>query len=91
MDMGGGLEYIRVMVGDKSNGGIIASQIIGPDIPPHWGVYIGVEDTDAAVAKAEGLGGKVMAPPTDVPIGRFASLLDPQGAAVSIFAGRFDP
>jgi uncharacterized protein len=90
-DMGNGLEYTGIRIGDKSNGGIIPSQVIGSDIPPHWGVYFGVEDTDKAVERAEGLGAKVLAPPMDVPMGRFAPLLDPQGAAFSVFAGNFDP
>jgi uncharacterized protein len=90
-DMGGGLDYVTVKVGDKSNGGMIPSQIFGSDIPQHWGVYFAVEDTDKAVAKAEELGAKLLAPPTDVPMGSFAALMDPQGAAFSILSGKLDP
>jgi predicted enzyme related to lactoylglutathione lyase len=90
-DMGRGLAYITVKVGDESNGGMIPSQVMGPDVPPHWGVYFAVEDTDKAVERAEGLGAKVLAPPMDVPMGRFASFMDPQGAAFSIFSGKLDP
>jgi predicted enzyme related to lactoylglutathione lyase len=73
------------------NGGMIPSQVMGPDVPPHWGVYFAVEDTDEAVERAQGIGAKVLAPPMDVPKGSFASLADPQGAAFSIVAGQFDP
>jgi predicted enzyme related to lactoylglutathione lyase len=90
-DMGSGLAYITVKVGDKSNGGMIPSQVLGADMPPHWGVYFGVEDTDKDVERAGELGAKVLAPPMDVPMGRFASLMDPQGAAFSIFSGKLDP
>ena len=90
-DMGGGLAYVGVSVGGKLNGGMIPSQVMGPDVPPHWGVYFGVEDTEQAVERAQGIGAKVLARPMDVPKGSFASLADPQGAAFSIVAGQFDP
>lgn len=43
-------------------------------------MYFGTED-DATVAKASELGATVMVPPTDIPPGRFAVLIDPDGAA----------
>jgi uncharacterized protein len=90
-DMGGGLTYTSIRVGEKSNGGMIPSAVLGGDMPPHWGVYFAVENTDDEVKRAESLGGKVLAPPMDVPMGRFAPLVDPQGAAFSIFSGTLDP
>jgi hypothetical protein len=54
-------------------------------MPPFWGVYFSVADTDATVAKAKELGATVLAEPMDLPgVGRMAALLDPQGAAFSI-------
>jgi predicted enzyme related to lactoylglutathione lyase len=90
-DMGNGFTYTTIINGGKSNGGMIPSQIIGTDIPPHWGVTFAVEDTDNAVELAEGLGAKVLMPPMDVPTGRIAALMDPQGAAFSLFSGTLDP
>ena len=56
-------------------------------MPPNWGVYFQVEDADATTAKATGLGAKTIMPPTDVPnVGRFAVMLDPQGAAFAFIA-----
>ena len=78
-------------VGGNLNGGMIPSQVMGPDVPPHWGVYFAIEDTDEAVERAQGIGAKVLAPSMDVPNGSFASLADPQGAAFSILAGQLDP
>ncbi len=46
-----------------------------------WAVYVGVADTDAAVAAAEDGGGTVTAPAYDTPYGRMAGLTDPAGAA----------
>jgi len=51
-----------------------------PDVPPHWSVCFAVADADATVAKARELGATVVAEPMDMPIGRFAGLIDPQGA-----------
>jgi len=57
-----------------------------PCCPPNWCAYVAVADVDAASKKATELGGKVVAGPMDVPgIGRFAVLVDPQGASFAIF------
>ncbi len=51
---------------------------------PIWGSYVTVDDVDATAAKVEGLGGKIIVAPTDVPtIGRFCVFTDPQGAVLS--------
>jgi uncharacterized protein len=55
-----------------------------PEIPPHWGVVFAVADCDAAVAKARELGATVTTEPMDMPIGRFAGLVDPQGASFTV-------
>jgi predicted enzyme related to lactoylglutathione lyase len=56
------------------------------DVPPHWGVDFWVDDVDGTAEKAADLGGKVLAPPYDVPNTplRQAMLADPQGAAFSV-------
>ena len=54
-------------------------------LPPHWLAYFAVEDCDEKVRKATELGAKIMKPADDIPgVGRFAILLDPQGAAFAI-------
>lgn len=54
--------------------------------PEFGGYYVSVEDADAAVARAEELGGAVLLPPFDVaPVGRMALIADPQGAAVAVW------
>jgi len=53
--------------------------------PPTWIGYVGVEDVDATAAKATANGGKVYAPPTDIPnVGRFSVVADPHGAAIAM-------
>jgi predicted enzyme related to lactoylglutathione lyase len=54
------------------------------EVPPHWSVCFAVSDCDAAVAKARELGASVVAEPVDMPIGRFAGLIDPQGASFTV-------
>jgi predicted enzyme related to lactoylglutathione lyase len=54
-------------------------------VPPHWGVYVTVDDVDTSARKAEELGAKTIVPPTDIPeVGRFYMFQDPQGAVLSV-------
>ncbi len=54
------------------------------DASPHWSVDFWVDDVDATADKAAELGGRVMAPPFDTPVGRTTVLADPQGAVFSV-------
>lgn len=71
-----------------------AGYTMGPDeraqnVPPHWNLYVAVENADAAAAKAEALGGKVLAGPFDVmDAGRMAVIQDPTGAVVAIWQAK---
>ncbi|HYZ15945.1 MAG TPA: VOC family protein [Candidatus Acidoferrum sp.] len=49
-----------------------------------WDVDFWVDDTDAAAARAERLGGRVVVPPYDIPKFRQAVLADREGATFSI-------
>jgi len=54
-------------------------------LPPHWNVYLYVEDIDDAAERATVLGGSEVAPRLDIPwVGRFAFPSDPFGAAVCL-------
>jgi uncharacterized protein len=55
-----------------------------PGIPPMWGIYFAVTDTDATVERAKSLGGSIAVEPTDIPPGRFAVIVDPQGALFNV-------
>jgi predicted enzyme related to lactoylglutathione lyase len=55
-------------------------------VPPHWGVYVAVEDADASAGRASQLGATLLAGPFDVgDAGRMAVLQDPTGAAFSVW------
>ncbi len=57
---------------------------IPAEVPPHWSVCFAVDDCDAAVATARELGATVTVEPTDTSIGRFAAIIDPQGASLTV-------
>jgi predicted enzyme related to lactoylglutathione lyase len=55
-------------------------------VPPHWNVYVTVEDVDATAGKVAGAGGTVLAPPFDVmEAGRMAVAADPAGAILCLW------
>jgi uncharacterized protein len=47
--------------------------------------YVGVENVEEALKKAESLGGKTLIPPVPIPTGRFAWMSDPEGNTVGLF------
>ncbi len=56
------------------------------DVPPHWAVYLEVDDVDARLASCEKSGAKIVVQPMDVPtVGRMALIQDPQGAHIWLF------
>jgi len=70
----------------KGIGGMmhLSAEFFPPEVPPHWVVCFAVADCDGTIAKARELGATITAEPMDMPIGRFAGLIDPQGASLSI-------
>ncbi|HET6965210.1 MAG TPA: VOC family protein [Acidimicrobiales bacterium] len=79
------MPYTEWKIGERTIGGMMSMPPMVPaDVPANWLVYFGVDDCDGTVAKAESLGAKTMAPPMDIPAGRFAVLLDPHGAAIGV-------
>jgi predicted enzyme related to lactoylglutathione lyase len=58
-------------------------------VPPYWMIYITVSNADAAAAKAQQLGGKVLAPALDVmDAGRMAVIQDPTGAIFCVWQAK---
>jgi uncharacterized protein len=65
------------------NGGI---STLPAEVPPYVTFYVHVDDLDADLAKAEGLGGKTVLPPMPVPgIGSIAMFSDPEGHVIGLF------
>jgi predicted enzyme related to lactoylglutathione lyase len=79
----GEMNYPMITVEGKMHGGFGPAQ----GAPSHWLGHVAVDDADAAAKRAEQAGGKVAAPPMDIPdVGRMAVIQDPQGATLSAFA-----
>ena len=73
-------------VGGNNVGGMMemTDEYFPAEIPPHWGVCFAVADCDATTTRARELGATVTHEPMDMPIGRFAGLIDPQGASLTV-------
>lgn len=85
MDMGPMGTYHVVKGGPEGVAGLMAMPGEMPDqVPNHWMVYFMVADADATVAKALELGGQVVQPAMDTPVGRQAILHDPAGGSFSV-------
>ncbi len=81
---------IRPAGGGESSGqgGIMA---LSPEMPAagatRWQPYFEVADCDAAIAAVTANGGTVLVPASDIPgVGRFAEVLDPDGARFAVIA-----
>jgi predicted enzyme related to lactoylglutathione lyase len=88
MDLGplGSYSFLR-----NPNGTVGALCSIPPQAPPQsaWNVYFGVQDADAATARAALLGARIIAEPFDVADqGRMAALMDPAGAPFCLWQSR---
>jgi predicted enzyme related to lactoylglutathione lyase len=73
-------------VGGNPVGGMMemTDDMFPPEVPAHWSVCFAVADCDGTVAKAREHGATVTAEPMDMPIGRFAGMIDPQGASFAV-------
>ena len=55
-------------------------------VPPHWALYVYVDDVDASAVSVVEAGGEVKVPAMDLPgVGRMAMCTDPGGAAFWLF------
>lgn len=58
-------------------------------VPPHWQMYVTVDDVDKTAALVEGAGGSVHVPPFDVmDAGRMAVITDPAGAFFMLWTAK---
>ena len=80
-----GFMYTRFRNKGQDIGGMMQIAPEQGNIKPHWMLYVLVKDVDASAQMAEAMGGEIVIPPHDIPVGRWAALTDPDGAAFSIF------
>jgi predicted enzyme related to lactoylglutathione lyase len=83
--------YRLLLAGGRPSGGLTGPRPDGEVWPSggpagHWVGYFASDDVDAAVRRAEALGGSVLLGPLDIPgTGRVAVLRDPDEATFGLF------
>jgi len=80
-----GSAYTVMKAGDQDVAGIFKTPAEMEGMPSMWSAYFGVENVDACIERAQGLGAQVVVPPMDIPEGRFAVLMDQQQAAFGVY------
>jgi predicted enzyme related to lactoylglutathione lyase len=84
VEMGGGMTYTLIGVGEGTGGGMMKHPV--PGAPSAWLPYVQVDDLVAATAKAKSLGATVMRDVTPVmDEGAFSIIVDPTGAALGLW------
>jgi uncharacterized protein len=87
VDMGGGMAYTMIGVGEGTGGGMMKHPV--PGASSAWLPYVLVDDLAAATAKAKSLGASVMRDATEVMgMGSFSIITDPTGAALGLWQSK---
>jgi uncharacterized protein len=88
MPVGEGATYSMAKLGGRSAAAMSGQRAADAEagVPPHWNVYVTVEDVDASARQVSEAGGQLYADPFDVfDAGRMAVLADPAGAALCLW------
>lgn len=87
MEMGGGMIYTMIDVGDGTGGAMMKHPMDGQ--PSVWIPYVLVDDVKASTEKAKLLGGTIVREVSEVPnMGWFSIILDPSGAALGMWQAK---
>lgn len=68
----------------SAKAGLMDASGWGEEFQPAWTAYVKVDDMDAAIAKAQALGGSVVNGPDDTPYGVLTEIADPAGQRIKI-------
>jgi predicted enzyme related to lactoylglutathione lyase len=80
-DIPGGGVYAMFRLNGKDVAAASGQREEEKGMPPHWNVYVTVEDAEQTAKEAESLGGTILAPAFDVmEYGRMSVIADPTGA-----------
>lgn len=88
MPIPGGGTYSMARVNGRYVGALSAQmdEEKAQGVPPHWNVYVSVDDVDTFAKKAEAAGGTVLMQPFDVlDSGRMGVIADPTGGVFSLW------
>src|ERR1700730_2219797 len=87
VDMGGGMTYTLINVGDGTGGGMMKHPM--PGAPSMWLPYVEVDDIVASTAKAKSLGATVVRDVMEVMgEGSLSIITDPTGATVGLWQAK---
>lgn len=87
----GGVEYTMYKLPGAEGpvaGMLTMGDMYPPQVPPHWMTYFQVADCAASTEKAKQLGSSAIVENMDIGMGRFSTIVDPQGAALSLFEAK---
>jgi predicted enzyme related to lactoylglutathione lyase len=79
-------EYSTITNEGRINGGIRRET----ELPPHWLPYFTTESVAGTAGAARDAGAQVLAEGIELPAGKIALILDPQGAPFAVFEGEVD-
>jgi predicted enzyme related to lactoylglutathione lyase len=83
-DMGGGMIYTIIKVGDGTGGGLMKQPM--PGAPSIWIPYVLVSDVAASTKKAKSAGGTIVKDVSEVPnMGLFSIIQDPTGGLIGLW------
>jgi predicted enzyme related to lactoylglutathione lyase len=85
-DIPGPLPRVSLQLGDLLIGGMHMPTEAEAAAGPGWTVTFRVADADATAEGVRRLGGRVLLPPMDIPVGRFSIVADPLGVVFTISA-----
>ncbi len=89
MPMGEGVVYPMLKVEARKDFGTgITDNPAKKGFPSHWTPYVVVDNCSSFTKKAAKLGGKVAQQPKDFPWGIVSTILDPTGAAFSLWQAK---
>lgn len=89
--MGDGQFYSMALIDGSSAAALYAQQTEEAEmgLPPHWKVYITVDDVEATASKVTELGGTLIMEPFDVfEAGRMCIVQDPSGAVIQFWQAK---
>jgi len=86
-DMGPAGTYKMLTVNGTAVAGVMPTNVPEmAEVPPHWAVYLAVDDVDARLERCQAMGATVVVGPMDVPnVGRMCLIQDPLGAHLWLF------
>lgn len=85
----GDFDYRHILRDDGGSvGGMLAlkPEMVGHGARAMWVPYLHAADVGAKVSEIEAAGGRLLMPPTTLPVGTFAMVLDPQGVPIYVMA-----